>query len=103
MCWGLLAGGMSKSEIIADYPELKRGKTSKRLRGVCCGDETYPSRALRNGVIIDLPNHPAIGLNNAFPPLVADIDIAVFRHSVFLRAQGVDVGGWDAKKSWKQI
>ena len=50
---GLLASGMSKAEIIADYPELNE-ENIQAVRAYAAG-RTYPSRALRNGVIIDLP------------------------------------------------
>ena len=49
----LLASGMSKAEIIADYPEL----TEENIQAVqaYASKRTYPSWAVRNGVIIDLP------------------------------------------------
>ena len=50
---GLLASGMSKAEIIADYPELNE-ENIRAVRAYASG-RTYPSWALRNGVIIDLP------------------------------------------------
>ena len=50
---GLLASGMSEAEIIADYPELNK-ENIQAVRAYASGC-TYPSWALRNGVIIDLP------------------------------------------------
>ena len=49
----LLASGMSEAEIIADYPELNE-ENIQAVRAYASG-RTYPSWALRNGVIIDLP------------------------------------------------
>ena len=50
---GLLASGMSEAEIIADYPELNE-ENIQAVRAYASG-RRYPSWALRNGVIIDLP------------------------------------------------
>ena len=50
---GLLASGISKAEIIADYPELNE-ENIQAVRAYASG-RTYPSWSLRNGVIIDLP------------------------------------------------
>ncbi|MYD23336.1 MAG: DUF433 domain-containing protein [Holophagales bacterium] len=50
---GLLASGMSEAEIIADYPELNE-ENIQAVRAYASG-RRYSSRALRNGVIIDLP------------------------------------------------
>ena len=50
---GLLASGMSKAEIIADYPELNE-QVIQAVQAYASG-RTYPAWAVRNGVIIDLP------------------------------------------------
>ena len=49
---GLLSSGMSKAEIIADYPELNED-IIQAVQAYTSG-RTYPSWAFRNGVIIDL-------------------------------------------------
>ena len=49
---GLLSSGMSKAEIIADYPELNED-IIQAVRAYASG-RTDPSWVLRNGVVIDL-------------------------------------------------
>ena len=49
---GLLTSGMSKAEIIADYPELNE-ENIQAVRAYA-SVRAYPLWALRNGVIIDL-------------------------------------------------